>query len=91
MHGRLVLAVMNRIAQTWGDEMQVTENLPLSYLESFCHETLDIRSVREVEKSNILQEQISAFWPMLMDILDLEGEKYKPYYGSASSSNTYQS
>ena len=97
--GRMVLALINRIFTTWGDEMpkqykrfianickqtsvagflQVTSNLPLNYLELFCQETLDLRSVDEIEKLEFMQKQLPAFWPMLTNILDLEGTKYLP-------------
>ena len=56
----------------------LASNLPLTYLESFCHESLDIRSVEEVDKLGFVQKQISAFWPILTDILNLEGIKYLP-------------
>lgn len=58
--------------------LQVTSSLPLNYLRLFCEETLDIRSVEEVDKLEFLQQQLPAFWPMLTDILDLEGSKYLP-------------
>ena len=58
--------------------LQVTSDLPLTYLESFCQESLDIRSVNEVDKLDFLQHQLPAFWPMLTNILDLEGRKYLP-------------
>ena len=58
--------------------LQVTSNLPLTYLESFCHESLDIRSVEEMDKLGFVQKQIPAFWPILTDILNLEGTKYLP-------------
>ena len=56
--------------------LQVTSDRPLSYLELFCQEELDIRSTTEVDKLTHLQEQIPAFWPMITNILDLEGSKY---------------
>ena len=58
--------------------LQVTSNLPLNYLELFCHETLDLRSVDEIEKLDFMQKQLPAFWPLLTNILDLEGTKYLP-------------
>ena len=41
-------------------------------------ETLDVRSVTELEKLCLLKTQLPAFWPILTDILDLEGKKYLP-------------
>ena len=97
--GRMVLALIDRIFKTWGEEMpkqykrfianickqtsvagflQVTSNLPLNYLELFCHKTLDLRSVDEIEKLDFMQKQLPAFWPMLTNLLDLEGTKYLP-------------
>ena len=58
--------------------LQVTSNTALEYLESFCNETLDVRSVVEIGKLGFLKQQLPAFWPMLTDILDLEGKKYLP-------------
>ena len=58
--------------------LQVTSNLPLTYLDSFCRGELDVRSVEESDKLIFLQKQLPAFWPLLTDILDLEGTKYLP-------------
>ena len=58
--------------------LQVTSNLSLIYLESFCQETLDIRSVEEDGKLGFIQKEMPAFWPMLTSVLDLEGSKYLP-------------
>ena len=58
--------------------LQVTNNQPLVYLEAFCQETLDLRSITEKEKLDFMQSQLPCFWPILIDILDLEGTRYLP-------------
>ena len=52
--------------------LQVTRNLPLTYLESLCHESLDIRSVEEVDKHGFVRSK------SLLSGQSLEGTKYLP-------------
>ena len=58
--------------------LQVRSDLSLTYLEAFCQETLDIRSVEESDKLGFMQNELPAFWPMMTNILDIEGSKYLP-------------
>ena len=58
--------------------LQVSSDLSLVYLEAFCQETLDIRSVEESDKLGFMLKELPAFWPMVTNILDIEGSKYLP-------------
>jgi hypothetical protein len=59
--------------------LQVTDDKPLVYLQSFCLEQLNLRSAGNQDKLQIISSQLPALWPNLMDIMELESSEYLPH------------
>ena len=51
---------------------------PLDYLEEFCKEVLDVRSLASQHQLNILQTSLPAIWPDLDEMCILENSVFLP-------------
>ena len=58
--------------------LQVTREESLDILEDFSNQTIDLRSLPHQEKLSQISEELPAFWPNLLHIMDLEGTKFLP-------------
>ena len=58
--------------------LQVTNYLPLAYLESFCREELPLKDVGRLEELNCVGSQLPVLWPMLNNICNLEKSFFLP-------------
>ena len=58
--------------------MQVTSDEPLQILQSFCEQTLNVRSAENQQHLNILIRELPALWPNLLDIMNLECSQSLP-------------
>jgi hypothetical protein len=58
--------------------LQVQSAEPLNILAEFCHKTLNIRRVSNIEKQKIVTEELPALWPNLLEILNLEKTDFLP-------------
>ena len=58
--------------------LQVTHNDPLVYLQQFCAEELNLRSIANQDKLQLIAEEIPALWPNLLAIMDLEKNDFLP-------------
>ena len=58
--------------------LQVTSIKPLKLLNDVATKQVDILSVENLEKLNILQKSLPTFWPHLMNIMRRENSDYLP-------------
>lgn len=58
--------------------MQVTHDEPLLHLRAFCEQNLNLRSSANKEKLQLMAKELPAFWPNLMEIMELENSQYLP-------------
>ena len=58
--------------------LQVTSDEPLQILQSFCEQTVNVRSAENQQNIKILAQELPALWPNLLDIMILESSQFLP-------------
>ena len=58
--------------------IQVTSPAPLQYLKQFCEGSINIKSVEEKFKLQVVLKQLPVLWPMLENICNLERSAVLP-------------
>ena len=59
--------------------LQVSSELPLEYLKSYCEETVNLRDAAHIDKLRLVRSQLPAFWAILDSICVLERTTFLPH------------
>ena len=58
--------------------LRVTSDLPLVVLQSFCEETINVRSAANQNDLVLITKELPALWPNILEIVNLEKSEYLP-------------